>query len=214
MPDPSPERLAEHSHFPRWPTHRLEAFSDGVIAILITVMVFDLKFSRIPTELNLTVEWRVLIPKFIAFALSFLVLAIVWVNHHQLLHTIRRADRGLLWLNMHLLFWLSLIPFATHMIGTNPMLPAASCTYGLIFGMMAVSFFLLRIQAAKPSVAGISPGRTRRRSRSMTRSYLSIGFYVAGAVLAYVSVWVSFALFAVVPAIFFLPAQPVPDRQQ
>lgn len=113
-------------HINQISTSRIEAFSDGVIAIILTIMVFDLKLHEIPTDKTVWNELTLLVPKFVSYAISFLMLAIMWVNHHQLFHQIKYTDRKLLWYSIHLLFWMSLIPFGTNFIGVNPMLWQAS----------------------------------------------------------------------------------------
>ena len=126
------------------PTARIEAFSDGVIAILITVMVFDLKINESIGETNFWESLESIYPKFLAYGVSFLMIAILWVNHHQLFHQIKKSERALLWYNIHLLFWMSLIPFATNLVGANPILWQATSLYSLIFLANSWSFSLLR----------------------------------------------------------------------
>src|SRR5580700_7421185 len=107
-------------------TSRLEAFSDGVIAIIVTIMVLEL---RAPSQPKLAALWKVA-PVFASYALSFLVVAIMWVNHHHLIHAAKHADAPLLWVNNVLLFWMSLIPFVTRYLGANPRAPFAVALYG------------------------------------------------------------------------------------
>ncbi|HMO34396.1 MAG TPA: TMEM175 family protein [Lacibacter sp.] len=198
-------------------TARMEAFSDGVIAILITIMVFDLKLNELPTELNVWKDLQLLLPKFISYALSFLVIAIMWINHHHLLHQVSHTDHQQLWYNILLLFFMSLIPFATNFIGSNPLLAQSSLVYGLIFAGCSVSFFLLRHHAATSgkmpgaATAGTATGGARRKN------FLSIGLYLAGAGLAFSSVYLSFICFVLVPALYFFPQRiqaPTPASPQ
>ena len=125
-------------------TSRIEAFSDGVIAILITIMVFDLKFPEPITSSNFLSLLLHLFPKFMSYGVSFLMLAILWVNHHQLFHQIKHSDRVLLWYNLHLLFWMSLIPFATNSIGENPEIWQSTSLYSMLFLLNSWAFSLLR----------------------------------------------------------------------
>jgi uncharacterized membrane protein len=185
-------------------TNRLEAFSDGVIAIIITIMVFDLKFQNVPTAENLGAEARLLLPKFLSYALSFLVLAIMWGNHHQLLHQIKHTDRKLLWLNIHLLFWMSLIPFVTSFIGASPLLPHASAAYGLVFSFAALGFLLLRNYANRAQLMHETLNQQSKR-RAQHKNYLGVSLYVVAAFAAFVSVYISFACFLIVPAMYFIP---------
>lgn len=186
-------------------TGRLEAFSDGVMAIIITVMVFDLKFMNLPTEQTLWEDIRPLVPKFISYAVSFLMLAIMWVNHHQLFHLIKHTDRKLLWLNMHLLFWMSLIPFATNFIGSNPLLPHASFVYGIIFFTNALGFTLIRnYVSGKGKLVHESIPKNQMIS-AKRKNWLGMTLYLSAAIMAFVSVNISFIIFLIVPALYFIP---------
>ena len=118
---------------------RLAAFSDGVIAIIITIMVLELKVPH-------GADWAVLLsvaPNFVSYVLSFIYLAIYWNNHHHLLHTVTRVDGLILWANCHLLFWLSLIPAATAWMGENFLAPVPTAVYGVVLLMPAIAYFLL-----------------------------------------------------------------------
>lgn len=186
------------------PTSRIEAFSDGVIAIIITVMVFDLKLQEIPTDKTIWNEFIKIAPKFISYAISFLMLAIMWVNHHQLFHQIRHTDRKLLWYSIHLLFWMSIVPFGTNFIGANPLLWQASFFYGIIFFMSALSFTILRNYVIQSNLLHESISRQAHiKIRNKNRIALSI--YLIAAFISLVSVYISFALFLAVPAMYFIP---------
>src|SRR5271155_1963281 len=126
-------------------TNRLEAFSDGVIAVIITIMVLELKVPRDTTLASL----RSLGPQFLSYVLSFLVVAIMWVNHHHLLRSARRADARLLWSNNILLFWMSLVPFVTAFMGNSPHDPRAVALYGIVLTLCSISFVLLRTVIAQ-----------------------------------------------------------------
>ena len=120
--------------------NRLEAFSDGVIAILITIMVLELK---VPEEEGIR-SLLSLYPVFLSYILSFIYLGIYWNNHHHMLHTCRRVTGPILWANLHLLFWLSLVPFITGWMGENHFSPVSSLIYGIILLMAAVAYFILQ----------------------------------------------------------------------
>lgn len=186
-------------------TGRLEAFSDGVIAIIITVMVFDLKFPNVPTELTLWDDLQPLIPRFLSYALSFLMLAIMWVNHHQLFHQIKHTDSKLLWLNINLLFWMSLIPFSTHFLGSNPALSFASFTYGLVFFANALSFTLIRNHVSGKSHLVHESIQKEQMRTVIRKNRLGMTLYLAAALLAFVSVYISFVIFLIVPTLYFIP---------
>lgn len=121
---------------------RLEAFSDGVIAILITIMVLEMK---VPHGATLDTLLPVL-PVFLSYVLSFIYVGIYWNNHHHMLHTCRRVTGGILWANLHLLFWLSLIPFATGWVGENHFASAPSALYGMVLLMSAIAYYILQQQ--------------------------------------------------------------------
>ncbi len=186
------------------PTSRIEAFSDGVIAIIITVMVFDLKLQEIPTDKTVWGELLKLAPKFISYAISFLVLSIMWVNHHQLFHQIKHTDGKLLWYSIHLLFWMSIIPFGTNFIGANPLLWQASLFYGIIFFMCSLSFTLLRNYVIDKkmlydTIHQLAHVKIQRKNR------IAMAAYLLAAALSMVSVYISFMLFIIVPAMYFMP---------
>lgn len=186
------------------PTNRIEAFSDGVIAIIITVMVFDLKLQEIPTDKTVWSELIKLTPKFISYAISFLMLSIMWVNHHQLFHQIKHIDRKLLWYSIHLLFWMSIIPFGTNFIGANPLLWQASFFYGIIFFMSAVSFTLLRNYVLKNNLLHDSINK-QSHIKIRNKNRFALGIYLLASVVSLISVYISFVLFLVVPAMYFVP---------
>src|SRR5215468_1297421 len=124
---------------------RLEAFSDGVIAIIVTIMVLELKLPEHVADKGLLNGLLVpMSPKLASYAMSFLVVAIMWVNHHALMATVRHATRAILWQNNHLLFWMSLIPFATNFLGENPGLADAYAVYGFVLAASAAAFASLR----------------------------------------------------------------------
>ena len=120
--------------------NRLEAFSDGVLAIIITIMVLEIK---VPHEATLNALGE-LIPVFLSYLLSFIYVGIYWNNHHHLLHTAKQVSGGILWANLHLLFWLSLIPFATGWMGENHFAAAPSALYGVVLMMAAIAYFILQ----------------------------------------------------------------------
>jgi uncharacterized membrane protein len=177
---------------------RLAAFSDGVIAIIITIMVLELKVPH-------GADWAVLAgvaPNFVSYVLSFIYLAIYWNNHHHLLYTVTRVDGLILWANCHLLFWLSLIPAATAWMGENFLAPVPTAVYGAILLMPAIAYYLLqkailRKQGAH-SVLAAALGQD-------LKGKLSPVLYIAGIALAFVSPWVSVALYVLVAVIWLVP---------
>src|SRR5262250_392980 len=117
-------------------TNRIEAFSDGVMAILITIMVLELKAPHDPTPASLAKMW----PTFFAYVLSFVIIAIYWVNHHHLIHLVIRVDARILWANINLLFWLSIVPWATVYLGENHLLPFPVALYATVSALGGIAF--------------------------------------------------------------------------
>jgi TMEM175 potassium channel family protein len=177
---------------------RLAAFSDGVIAIIITIMVLELKVPH-------GASWSTLagvLPNFISYVLSFIYLAIYWNNHHHLLHTVTRVDGAILWANSHLLFWLSLIPAATAWMGENLLAPLPTAVYGAVLLMPAIAYYLLqkaivRKQGAH-SVLATALG-------SDMKGKLSPVFYIAGIALAFVTPWLSILIYVLVAVMWLIP---------
>jgi len=177
---------------------RLAAFSDGVIAIIITIMVLELK---VPPR----ADWSALVeiaPSLVSYILSFVFLAIYWNNHHHLLHTVTRVDGLILWANSHLLFWLSLTPAATAWMGVNFLAPVPTAVYGIILLMPAIAYTLLqraimRKQGAQSVLA--------KAIGADTKGKLSMALYVAGAAVAFLSPPVSIAIYVLVAVIWLIP---------
>jgi len=196
-------------------TNRVESFSDGVISIIITIMVFDIKFSHVIskdnlTELVVTKQLVNLVPKLMAYVFSFLIIGIVWLNHHHLYHLLQKVDEKLLWLNLHLLFWLSLIPFPTSMLGGNPFLPASTAIYGSVLFMTTFAFSILRGYAIKHDMMHKDDIQVRREieklnKRVRIKNYIGMAAYIISIPMAYVSVYISFVCFTVMPILFFIP---------
>jgi uncharacterized membrane protein len=177
---------------------RLAAFSDGVIAIIITIMVLELK---IPHGGDLA-ALKGVAPNFLSYVLSFVYLGIYWNNHHHLLHTVTRVDGVILWANLHLLFWLSLVPAATSWLGENLAAPLPTAIYGAVLLMPAIAYFLLqkaimRRQGAQ-SVLAHALG-------SDIKGKISPVLYAVGIVLSFVVPWVSIAIYALVAVIWLIP---------
>jgi uncharacterized membrane protein len=183
---------------------RIEAFSDGVIAIIVTIMVLEL---HLPTTALQGDLWTQLVlplaPKLIGYALSFLVVAIMWVNHHALMDTVRRVDSAILWLNLNLLFWMSLIPLVTGFWGDHPFDPPAVAAYGFVLFASSAAFTLFRRHLMAHEKESAEMAALHRRI--WRKSLLGMALYGASVPLAWVSPWISIAIFAIVPAMFFVP---------
>lgn len=193
-------------------TSRIEAFSDGVIAIIITIMVFDLKVGTIIDEVDLIIELAKVFPKVLSYIVSFLMISIMWVNHHQLFHQIKTTDRNLLWLNIFLLFSMSLIPFGTNLIGANPFLWESSFFYGIIFFLNALAFTFLRNYAIKKGLLHetiLVSNHIKRRNMNI----LALIIYLLSAIAGIFSVYISFVLFLVVPIMYFIPEKIIHENK-
>jgi uncharacterized membrane protein len=185
-------------------TGRIEAFSDGVIAIIITVMVFDLKIPEHIQSQNLALGLQALLPKISSYVLSFFMLAVMWINHHQLFHQIRHANRRLLWYNLHLLFWMSFVPFATNVLGANTLEPVATSIYGSIFMCNALSFALLRAFVVKEKLLHDAVN-IDRHTRIQKKNRLAIAAYACSAVIGWIAPPLPFLFFLFVPLMYVIP---------
>ena len=178
---------------------RLEAFSDGVIAILITIMVLELK---IPHGSEMAALAPVL-PVFLTYVLSFVYLGIYWNNHHHMLHVTSRVNGTVLWANLHLLFWLSLVPFGTAWMGEHHEAPVPTAIYGAIFLGCGVAYLIL-----ERAIIRADGGATSRLAAAIggdLKGQLSGLFYALSIPLAWVDTWISDGIFLVVAAMWFIP---------
>jgi uncharacterized membrane protein len=177
---------------------RLEAFSDGVLAIVITIMVLEMKVPH-------GADWRdlrPLLPVFVSYVLSFAYLGIYWNNHHHMLHTARTVNGAILWANLHLLFWLSLLPFVTGWMGENHFAAPPVALYGGVLLMAAVAYYLLAHVLARHH------GPDSRLARALgadRKGKISILIYAAAIVLCFLNAWIALALYALVALIWFIP---------
>ena len=178
--------------------NRLEAFSDGVLAIIITIMVLELK---VPHGENVAVLLP-LVPVLLSYVLSFLYLGIYWNNHHHMLHTCRTVTGSILWANLHLLFWLSLIPFTTGWMGENHFATFPAAAYGFVLLMAAIAYFILQQRIIA------SQGKDSFLKRAIGNDWkgkLSPLLYVAGIALAFVSQWLAVSIYVLVALIWVIP---------
>ncbi len=188
-------------------TNRLEAFSDGVIAVIITIMVLELK---VPSDTTLT-SLHSLAPQFLSYVLSFLVVAIMWVNHHHLLHSARRADTRLLWSNNTLLFWMSLVPFVTAYLGNNHRDPRAVALYGVVLSLCSASFLPLHFAIVQHHRG--DPDRLRYHRRIWLKNLRSVSLYIASVPLAFVDVRIAFFIFVFVALSHFVPERKLVEPE-
>jgi uncharacterized membrane protein len=177
---------------------RLEAFSDGVLAIIITIMVLEMKVPH-GTDLG---ALQPLLPVFLCYVLSFVYIGIYWNNHHHLLHATRRVSGGALWANLHLLFWLSLLPFVTGWMGENHFAALPTAMYGAVLLMASIAYWLLarRLIAAE--------GRESLVARALGRDIkgtVSTVIYAIAIPLAFVAHWLSQVLYVLVALAWLIP---------
>ncbi len=183
-------------------TGRLEAFSDGVVAIIITIMVLELK---VPHGTSFA-ELRPILPVFLSYVLSFIYVGIYWNNHHHMLHLVKTVSGPILWANLHLLFWLSLVPFVTSWMGENHLAALPVALYGGVLIMAAVAYTLLTILMVRHE------GRDSPFARAIGRDIkgkVSLAIYVAAFGLAFIQPLVSLALYVLVAMIWFVPDRRV-----
>lgn len=177
---------------------RLEAFSDGVIAIIITIMVLEMK---VPHGNSLD-SLKPIIPVFLSYILSFINIAIYWNNHHHMMHSVKHVNGKVLWANIHLLFWLSLIPFVTGWMGENNFTTWPVAVYGIVLFMAGMAYYILAHCLAdlhgKDSTLALAIGKDKK-------GLLSVMIYALGIGLSFVHSWMGLSLYALVAAMWFIP---------
>ena len=177
---------------------RLEAFSDGVIAIIITIMVLELKVPHSATVASL----HPLLPVFLSYVLSFIYVGIYWNNHHHLLHAVKEVSGGILWANLYLLFWLSLVPFVSGWMGENHFAAAPTALYGFVLLMAAMAYTILQWaiihRHGRQSLLATAIG-------SDLKGKLSIVFYLIAIPCAFLSPWIAGALYVLVALMWLIP---------
>jgi uncharacterized membrane protein len=179
-------------------TSRLEAFSDGVLAIIITIMVLELK---VPHAVELTALKPVL-PVFLSYVLSFIYVGIYWNNHHHIFQATEKVSGGILWANLHLLFWLSLFPFTTAWMGENHLAAIPTAVYGFVLLMAAIAYYVLQraiiAKQGRESLLALAIGKD-------WKGKLSPALYLAAIPLAFVSSWIASALYVFVALLWLIP---------
>jgi uncharacterized membrane protein len=179
-------------------SNRLEAFSDGVLAIIITIMVLELKVPH-GTDWN---DLAPLLPVFLSYILSFIYIGIYWNNHHHMMHAVEKVSGGILWANLHLLFWLSLIPFVTGWVGENHFSELPMALYGAVLLMAALAYFILqnRILAVqgKDSLLAKALGKDLKGKASPI-------IYIIAIIASFYSTWIAGLLYILVALIWLIP---------
>jgi uncharacterized membrane protein len=176
----------------------MEAFSDGVLAVIITIMVLEMK-SPHGTSLAALVP---VIPVFLSYVLSFIYIGIYWNNHHHLLHATQRVNGATLWANLHLLFWLSLIPFTTAWVGENHLSSWPVAVYGIVLMLAGVAYFILTRALIRLHGEGSTLAKSIGRDR---KGKVSVLIYAAAIPLAFVQPWIASAAYLLVAIIWLIP---------
>ena len=178
--------------------NRIEAFSDGVLAIIITIMVLNLTVPATPDISELKSQ----LPTFLTYALSYLYVGIYWNNHHHLLKAARRATGRIMWANLHLLFWLSFFPFMTGWMGRNHFTVMPTVIYGAVLLLASIAYYILQ------SIIVADQGRDSRLAKEIGKDWKgksSPPLYVAGMVVAFWHPWISSGIYAVVALLWLVP---------
>lgn len=183
---------------------RLEAFSDGVIAVIITIMVLEMKVPKGPSLADL----RPLLPIFLSYLMSFVYVGIYWNNHHHLLQATEKISGAVLWANMHLLFWLSLFPFVTGWVDQNHIAALPVALYGVVLMMAAVAFSLLARIIVRGDRENAKLGQALGDDY---KSKISMAAYLCGIALAYIWPWLGLAIYAIVAVIWFIPDRRIEE---
>jgi uncharacterized membrane protein len=179
------------------PTGRLEAFSDGVLAVIITIMVLKL---NLPHGISID-ALKPLLPEFLTYILSFIYIGIYWNNHHHMFHAATRVKGGVLWANLHLLFWLSLLPFTTAWMGENNFAQLPTAIYGIVLLLAALAWWILQRALLKQNQDTL----LATAMETTTKEMLSPILYIAGILLTFVRPWLGGVLYAVVAVVWLIP---------
>ncbi|MBY0376472.1 TMEM175 family protein, partial [Patescibacteria group bacterium] len=188
-------------------TGRIEAFSDGVIAIIVTILILEIKVPHI-TDLTNQGAWtalKLVFPKLLGFLASFITVSIFWVNHHHFFHSVEKSDGKLLWYNNLVLFWLAVVPFVTAFIGDYSEVPVAVALYGFVLCMAAIAFNLMIRYVFFHSNLLPEKFSMMERQTQYKRSWTGVVLYGASVPLAFVHPVVAMSLFVITPIYYFLP---------
>ncbi len=195
-------------------TTRLETFSDGVIAIVITIMILELKVPDLNKDNaagDTLQHLEKLVPYFITYAFSFMMIGIFWTNHHHMFHLLENTDEHLVWQNFIFLFFVSLIPFATAILGANPFEPLSSAIYGCSMLFTSLSFVVMRGYSLRKHLVHTDKDKTLTRNifrasvKGKNKAVAGTLIYLLAIPLAFVNVFFSYLCFAIPPIVFFIP---------
>lgn len=195
-------------------TTRVETFSDCVISIIITIMVLALKlpdFNHGNSEWGMRHYLVQILPYFVSYAFSFMMIGIFWTHHHHMFHLLKRTDEKLQWLNLIFLFWMSLIPITTAVVGASPRLSESLAVYGFVLLMTTIAFAFMRSYTIKRELVHKSEDRSMNRKirtvtiKAKTKSFIVAFVYLVSIPLAYVSIYIAYACFIGAAIVFFIP---------
>src|ERR1700679_497538 len=176
------------------PLSRIEAFSDGVIAIIITLMILEIKIPTIDSNSTSADIWTkvyAMLNPFVAYVLSFVMVGVLWVNHHQFLRQLKHADRNLLWYNLHLLFWMSILPIPTNFLGQDFKRPEITALYGFVMFMCAFAFLLMREYVNRRPHLFIDNLSEDLRKKARRKLISSAVLYFISIFAGYISIYIS-----------------------
>lgn len=195
-------------------TTRVETFSDCVIAIIITIMVLSIKlpdFTKASTTLSIRHNLHLMLPYLIAYSFSYIMIGVFWINHHHMFHLLEKTDETLLVQNLIFLFWMSLIPVATALLGSAPLVQESVAFYGFIMLMTTLVFSFMRSYTIRKELVHSDTDKNLTKKiysvslKGKIKSFVGAGAYLASIPLAFLNVYFSFACFIIPPILFFIP---------
>ena len=190
------------------PTSRIEAFSDGVFAIVITLLAFQFKIPKFTADSSLfqnSRELLAILPNFIAFIFSFLFVAVFWITHHQLYHSIKEADEKLLWYNVHVLFWITLIPFPISMVGDHPLLRISAISLGIVLLMCSLAAYLVRNYTYFRAHLVDKTLSADSVKDGMRKNIMAIILNIIAIGASLISVYIAYGIYVIVLGLFIIP---------
>ncbi|MCY7352487.1 MAG: TMEM175 family protein [Cytophagaceae bacterium] len=196
-------------------TARIETFSDGVMSIIVTLLVLNLNVPKLPedpTNRQVWLQLLTLLPSFIGFAFSFLFVAIFWVNHHQLFHSLNKATIKLLWINNLLLFWICFVPFPTSFVGNYPTQPVAVAFFNIIFFLASANFSWMRHYVAQAGLYNDDIPEDEQW-QAFRRSLLAPLMYLIAMSTAFLSIWISLGIDLLTALLYFAPITTLNVKQ-
>ena len=205
-----------HFNVEKFSKSRIEAFSDGVFAIIVTLLVLDIKLPslNIDTDVEMMRNIGLVLPKIFVWVCSFLITCVVWMNHHRIMDQIKHTDAGIFWLNNLLLMCSSIIPFPTSILGDHPTMGPACALYGVCLMSTALCFVLMRLYILRhPAILKEEVDVSMFKAATKRTLLYGCGFYLFAAGISYFSTMVSLALFFMIPLYFILPRTPVKSKE-